>query len=226
MRKYLDFFLKPPQTDDFPAHIKLAIEKQQIAGEKLISWALLLIVVIFGTLYFFSPKTSTSTFEPVPCALMAYFVFCVVRLIFSYRQYLPNWFLILSILADVTLLMTLIWSFHLQYHQPPAFYLKAPTLLYIFIFIALRTLRFEAKYVFTVGVFSAIGLGILLFYAIIASPEHASGQDIKPGFGKSEEVAILHCDIRDFTKLSKASSPDITIKLLTPPLSHRLWRCE
>ena len=38
-----------------------------------------------------------------------------------------------SVFVDVTLLMVLIWSFHIQYMQPPGFYLKAPTLLAVFI---------------------------------------------------------------------------------------------
>jgi len=33
----------------------------------------------------------------------------------------------------------------LQYQQPPSFYLKSPTLLYVFIFIALRALRLEGR---------------------------------------------------------------------------------
>ena len=34
--------------------------------------------------------------------------------------------LAVSVVFDMGLLMTLIWSFHLQYAQPPSFYLKAP----------------------------------------------------------------------------------------------------
>ena len=33
----------------------------------------------------------------------------------------------------------------MQYQQPPSFYLKSPTLLYVFIFIALRALRLEGR---------------------------------------------------------------------------------
>ena len=40
--------------------------------------------------------------------------------------------------------MLVIWSFHIQYEQPAAFYLKAPTFAYVFFFIALRALRFGA----------------------------------------------------------------------------------
>ena len=58
---------------------------------------------------------------------------------------------------DIVMLMGLIWSFHIQYHQPASFYLKAPTLLYVFIFIALRALRFEPRFVLTAGLVAAAG---------------------------------------------------------------------
>jgi adenylate cyclase len=58
----------------------------------------------------------------------------------------------------------MIWAFHLQYNQPPTFYLKSPTLLYVFIFISLRTLRFEARYVVTAGIIAALGwIGLSLY---------------------------------------------------------------
>jgi len=40
---------------------------------------------------------------------------------------------------DMTVLLALIFSIHIKDQQPPSFYLKVPTLLYIF--IALRALR-------------------------------------------------------------------------------------
>ena len=46
-----------------------------------------------------------------------------------------------SVIADMALLMGLIYSFHYKYAQPAVFYLKAPTLFYVFLFIALRALR-------------------------------------------------------------------------------------
>ena len=72
--------------------------------------------------------------------------------------------------AGVALLFGLIWSFHLQYGQPPSFYLKVPTLLYVFIFIALRALRFEAKYVVFAGLAAALGWLAMVLYVVYAEP--------------------------------------------------------
>lgn len=67
------------------------------------------------------------------------------------------------------LLFGLIWSFHLQYDQPAAFYLKAPTFLYAFIFIALRVFSFEVGLVVLAGAAAAIGWLVLVVYAVAES---------------------------------------------------------
>ena len=77
--------------------------------------------------------------------------------------------LYLSIIVDIGLLLGMIWTFHRQYQQPATFYLKSPTLLYVFIFISLRALRFEARYVVAAGIFAAVGWVLLAVYATWAS---------------------------------------------------------
>lgn len=150
-----------------PERVRAAIAAQQIQAEALIGWVQLFLVSFFALLYAVAPKTSAGTdFMPVPWALGAYFLFTVLRLALTYRGRLPGWFLICSVLADMTLLMVLIWTFHLQYRQPAAFYLKAPTMLYVFIFISLRALRFEPGYVIAAGLAAAAGWLVLLAYAL------------------------------------------------------------
>jgi adenylate cyclase len=87
----------------------------------------------------------------------------------AYSFSMPAWMLALSVVFDMTLLFALIWSFHVQYDQPPSFYLKAPTLLYVFIFIALRTLRFEARFVIMAGGLAAAGWLFMASYAVYAT---------------------------------------------------------
>ena len=152
-----------------PSTIRRAIARQQDGSERVIGWIQLAILTAFATLYAAVPKTAPSgaEFEPVPVFLGAYFVFTCLRLWMAYRTSLPMWFLVTSILVDMALLLGLIWSFHLQYMQPPSFYLKAPTLLYIFIFIALRALRFEPGYVLLAGLVGAAGWLALVAFAIM-----------------------------------------------------------
>lgn len=142
----------------------------QDRAERLIGLAQLSVVAMFAALYFLSPTTYPADvpFVPVPWALAAYAGFTLLRVWLSFRMRLPDWFLMLSILIDIGLLMTLIWSFHLQYDQPPSFYLKIPTLLYVFVFIALRTLRFEPRFVAAAGLTAAVGWSVLVAYAVTA----------------------------------------------------------
>ena len=151
-----------------PARVRAAIGAQQDASERLIGWFQLAVVVIFGLLYAASPKTYAADveFTPVPWALGIYFAFTVIRLVLAYRGSVGPLMLYLSIVLDMCLLLGLIWSFHLQYQQPPSFYLKSPPLLYVFIFIALRALRFEARYVVAAGLVAAAGWTGLASYAV------------------------------------------------------------
>ena len=134
----------------------------------------LAIVLTFGTLFLIAPRPTEAVlaFDLVPWALVAYLGFTLVRLWASFRMRLPAWFLTLSVVIDMALLMALIWSFHRTYQQPPSFYLKAPTLLYVFIFIALRALRFDARYVLIAGGAAIVGWGVLVWYAVAYQGDH------------------------------------------------------
>ncbi|MBI9084101.1 MAG: adenylate/guanylate cyclase domain-containing protein [Desulfobacterales bacterium] len=164
------------QTDErverqLPARIVSAIRRHQDNSERLVGWIQLTVVLFFGLLYGVSPKTfSTSrTFALVPWFLAGYTVLTSIRLWLSIRGRLSSPWLYLSVVVDMALLMAMIWAFHLQYMQPPSFYLKSPTLLYVFIFIALRTLRFEVRFVVTAGLVAAMGWAAMAVYATAAS---------------------------------------------------------
>lgn len=156
-----------PDEQGLPRRVIAQLRTEQNASETLIGWIQLGIVCTFGVLYLIAPKTFTedSGFEPVPWALASYLAFTLLRLALLYRGSLPRWLLTASIVVDMVLLMALIWTFHRQYEQPPAFYLKAPTLLYVFIFIAIRAIHFEARYVIISGVAAAFGWIVLVSYA-------------------------------------------------------------
>lgn len=162
-----------PATDaarsgKLPARIRDAIRVQQESSEILIGWIQLAIVLTFTVLYLLSPKPHGDTVmgSAEPWFLGAYIVFTVLRLYLAYRRLLPAWLLHLSVVIDMALLLALIWSFHLKYGQPASFYLKVPTLLYVFIFISLRALRFETRYVLSAGFAAAAGWLLMVTYAV------------------------------------------------------------
>jgi len=169
MRALLRQFIGDGQDRKIPKRVQDAIVEQQNVSEQLVGWIQLAVVVTFGILYALSPKTfrMDAPFEPVPYVLGLYFGFTLIRLYLSYRMRLPGWVVSLSIVADILLLFGTIFSFHIQYMQPPSFYLKAPTVLYIFIFIALRTLRFESRYILLSGLAAVVGWVVMVGYVVL-----------------------------------------------------------
>lgn len=167
-----NFIFSEPVRQEMPARVVQQINAQQCVSERLISWVQFILIVLFGALWVASQQVNMNdqAFQVVPLTLAAYFGFTVTRLILSYRIALPHWFLTLSVLMDIALLMLLIWSFHIQYEQPPSFYLKAPTIMYVFIFIALRALRFEPRYIMITGLAAIAGWGILVWWVIYSVP--------------------------------------------------------
>ena len=149
-----------------------SIQDQQERSEILISIIQLVIVSIFGLLYAIAPKTFSqeAEFAPVPWVLSMYLAFSLLRLGLAIKRRLPDWMLYLSSVVDIALLLGLIWSFHLQYMQPPSFYLKAPTLLYLFIFIAIRALHFDPRFVISTGISAAIGWVLMVVYVVFQDP--------------------------------------------------------
>ncbi|MGE0725820.1 MAG: adenylate/guanylate cyclase domain-containing protein, partial [Alphaproteobacteria bacterium] len=136
-----------------PARVVRAIAAEERRNEIAISWIQATIVLIIAVLYLLARRSAPPDMPVglIPWALGIYGAFTACRLVLAHRMALPAWLLVGSILLDTALLMVTIWSIHIQYGQAAAFYLKAPTLLYVFIFIALRALRFEPIHVLLTG---------------------------------------------------------------------------
>ncbi len=162
--KYLD--------ERLPERLRRSIQDQQERSEVLISIIQLIVVTIFGVLYAIAPKTFSqeADFAPVPWVLSVYLGFSLIRFYLAINRRLPDWMLYLSSVVDIALLLALIWSFHLQYEQPPSFYLKVPTLLYLFIFISIRALHFDPRFVVATGISAAIGWLLMVGYVLVTDP--------------------------------------------------------
>ena len=157
-----------------PKRVADLIQAQEADSERLIGWVQFGIIATFAMLYLVSPHPADAPMAmraPVPIAIVAYGTFTVLRLAIAYRRQPPGWLLGASIFADTMLLLGLIWSFHYQYAQPPGFSLKVPTFIYIFVFIAIRALRFDHRYVLTAGLTAAAGWMLLVALAVHASPD-------------------------------------------------------
>ena len=159
--------------EKMPARARQELYRQQHQSEIFITWLQIAAIVFFATLYLIAPdpgRRSDLAVQPVPLVLGIYAIFTVLRLGFAARGKLTTPFLVISVFADFIALYAIIWSFHLSYEQPPAFYLKAPTLLYVFILIAIRAMRFQPVWVVLAGVTASAGWLLMLGYALIFHP--------------------------------------------------------
>lgn len=151
-----------------PARVVRALEEQRERSEILTSWVQAIVIAVLATLYLVAPSTSPLdvVFRPAPWAIGIYAAFTALRLRLAYTGRLTPALRALSVVLDMALLTVTIWGFHLEYGQPAAFYLKAPTFTYFFIFIALRTLSFSPAYVLLAGGTAALGWLALIGYAL------------------------------------------------------------
>ncbi len=163
-------WLTGAELADLPSHVQRELDSQRRRNEILAGWIQASLVLVFAVFYTLSRKTfpEDTIFRPVPWALGIYAAFTAWRLYLAYRNKLGHAMLMLSVVVDISVLMVTIWSFHIQYGQPAAFFLKAPTVLYVFIFIALRALSLAPIYVLFAGLSAAAGWLILLGIAINA----------------------------------------------------------
>lgn len=155
-----------------PARIQKLVIAEEERSERLIGWVQLAVVLTFATLYALAPRPADAgmMLAPVPIALGIYLVFTLVRIALARVNALPGWYLFLSMVVDTAMLFGLIWSFHYQYGQPAAFSLKVPTFMYIFVFIAVRALRVDPRFVITQGLLAAAGWIAVVGLALHESP--------------------------------------------------------
>jgi adenylate cyclase len=165
-------FVSDPMVAALPERVRQIIADEDRASERLIGYVQLTIAAVLWMLYLIAPRpvdAAFAMFAPVPFALSAFTIFSIFRLWLILRQKTPDWFVLISISADVALVLGLIWSFHLQYAHSAAIALKAPTFVYLFVLIVLRALRFDPRYVIAAGIACISGWAALTAAAVAAS---------------------------------------------------------
>jgi adenylate cyclase len=155
-----------------PPRVQALVDTEMQRADILGAWIVFAVAAFLGALYLISPKAADvmSGVAPVPIVAALFLILSLVRLRMAYRAPLSRAAQAVFILADFALLYGLIWSFHLQYNQPAAFYLKAPTFLFVFLLISVRALRFEPVAVLTSGLTAAAGWAMMAAYALRNTP--------------------------------------------------------
>ncbi|WP_068087597.1 adenylate/guanylate cyclase domain-containing protein [Polycladidibacter stylochi] len=163
-----ELFTGPACTiEQLPIRLQEKVRAEENQAEKLISLVQLLVLIFFSSLYFIAPRAEGEMgFNYVPIALGFYAIFTSIRFYYSFTSHLSLVMVLLSAVVDIALVMGLLFSFHLQYNQHPAFYLKAPTLAYVFLFISLRALRYDPRILLFIGGIAASAWAFLVAYVL------------------------------------------------------------
>lgn len=135
------------------------------------------IIALIATFYALAPKGFSGVqaiFQPVPYALGMWFVVMSVRLLLAHLHRMHGIVMHTFVLLDVVLLLTLIWSYSVQYQTTLAFSLKAPTFIFLLFFIFLRGLRFETQYIVSGYIVSVLGWSTMTFLAYTTGPVTSS----------------------------------------------------
>jgi adenylate cyclase len=171
-RFFRDLYYLPPR-------IQRVVDTDAQQADLIGAWTIFVVASFVGLLYLFAPKPADSTAQgqPVLWVVGLFIASALVRLRLAYMGPLSRWLVGFFIVTDFALLYGLIWAFHLHYNQPPAFYLKAPTFLFVFLLIAVRALRFEPGSVLAAGLVAAVGWALLVVYAATQPSEPAVTRD-------------------------------------------------
>ncbi len=154
-----------------PARVQLKIKEREWFNEILLRAIQLLIILVFLVIYVVSPKTTLQdTITLTPYVLAAYLFLSLFGLAWALLREPPDWASHVSVFFDFTLLYGLMVAFHIQYEQPASFILKAPALLYVFIFIAIRSLRLHPKFVIVAGLVAISGWALIIGYVTRIDP--------------------------------------------------------
>lgn len=158
-------------TTPIPPRVRRDFEHEQYRSELLVTAVQLVIATLLAILYASTPPgfSPDAPIEAVPLGLTLFSLLALVRLWFAATGQLSRRFLGLTVVGEMAVLLFVIFAHHLQYEQPPQFYLKSTQLNYVFILIALRALRFEPIWVVLSGTTAALGWLALLAYAVMTA---------------------------------------------------------
>jgi adenylate cyclase len=151
-----------------PPRVRQALEHEQYLSELLVTALQLVVVALFTLLYLGTPPgfSPDAPVRAVPLGLTLFAVLALVRLYLVVTRQLARWMVGLSVVGEMSVLIFVIWAYHLQYEQPAQMSLKTTEFAYVFILIALRALRFEPLWVALSGLTAVSGWLLLLHYAL------------------------------------------------------------
>ena len=187
---FLSILRRRVRVDAWPARVQRELEREQYRSELLVTAVQLLVVAVLAMLYALTPPgfSPDAPIRAVPLGLTLFAAAAFVRLYLAVTGQLQRWMVGTTVVTEMAVLIFVIWAYHLQYEQPAPFSLKCTEFAYVFILIALRTLRFEPVWVVLSGLTAAAGWLALLAYALT----HAHGNAVTWDYVTSLRSTQIH----------------------------------
>jgi adenylate cyclase len=157
-----------------PQRVQRELEHEQFRAELLVASVQLVLIVLLGVLYESAPAgfAPDAPIQAAPLGLVFFALLVLVRLYTAWTGQLTRPVLAAGVVAEMLVLLFVVWATHLQYEQPLQFSLKSTQFAYVFVLIGLRALRFEPAWVVVSGLTAAIGWTLLVALAVQRAPDN------------------------------------------------------
>jgi adenylate cyclase len=150
-----------------PARVREEIARSQRESEVWVGGAQIAVIVLAAMAYAITPRgfSPDAPIAALPLGLFSLVLLIVLRAWFAWSDQLSRTVLAASVVAEMSVLLALLWGFAPQYETTLAVALKNALFAAIFVLIALRALRFEAIWVWLSGLTAAAGWTLLAWFA-------------------------------------------------------------
>jgi len=150
-----------------PARVREEIARSQRESEVWVGGAQVAVIVLAAMAYAITPRgfSPDAPIAALPLGLFALLLLISLRGWFAWSDQLTRPVLAASVIAEMSVLLALLWGFAPQYETTLAIALKNALFAAIFVLIALRALRFESIWVWLSGLTAAAGWTLLAWFA-------------------------------------------------------------
>ena len=151
-----------------PQRVLEEIARSQRESENWVAGAQIAVIALAALAYAVTPRgfSPDAPIAALPLGIVALTLLVALRAWFAYSGQLSRPVLAASVVAEMTVLVAMLWGFAPQYETTLAIALKNSLFVAIFVLIALRALRFEPVWVWLSGLTAAIGWSLLTFFAL------------------------------------------------------------
>lgn len=151
-----------------PQRVLDEIARSQRESENWVAGAQIAVIALAALAYAVTPRgfSPDAPIAALPLGIVALTLLVALRAWFAWSGQLTRPVLGASVVAEMTVLIALLWGFAPQYETTLAIALKNSLFVAIFVLIALRALRFEAIWVWLSGLTAAAGWSLLAFFAL------------------------------------------------------------